>query len=727
MKQKNIPTLCIALLLALGYLATYMYKAPKADFQDPDFNLESTISHLEEIAKDAHPIGTSEHKRVHDYIASEATKMGYNVQLDTLVDHQNYWGYHTITDIHNIIITKIGTNPKGTIAFAAHYDSQPNTPGAADDAAPIATMLSIMETIKDKSYENDIAFIITDGEETGLSGASLFTQLNPLAPKIEFLFNFEARGNSGPLLGFEPNTKNNFTMDMYLDLEYSMASSLMYDVYRLMPNDTDFTHFKKLDIGGISMAITEGFVNYHSMTDTPENIDKSSLYHYGKIITQLIDKLGNDSLEADHSYDMTYFNTIGYHSVQYKPIWNLILLILSILLFVLYIPLLESKKSFVKIIIGLFNTILFLALSLLCVFVISWILEIVYPHYKAFYSSNFYNAKEYFLGFIMIITLVFQLYGMLVKKDERINNLHLGGIIFIIIIGIFSYIYIPSGSYIIIVPLFSFLLLQQLRRFVSDKRTVWIDTLSAVVPVILIAPTVYLVYVIFSVGQAELAMILYAILMIYLMPIFKRSLRLWTMLILSLFLVSLIRGHTSSSITENQPYQANWTYVNSDDEEWIMQKDDVLDQVEKAYFPNSELVDRKYGVKKAMGLADPVTYKIEKDTINGAINIRFKTHKEVIRMRMWGQLLEEANEIEMRGKKFKLRETAKNSGIQFYGDIKSNDVVMKLKFDTLPKNGSFKLETVQRGLIDIIAKDKTIIPGTGYKGGTIIHCIDIGI
>lgn len=722
MKQKNIPSLCIALLIALGYLVTFLYQAPKADYNDPEFNLSKAEEILSELAKAPHPIATAEHKRVHDFIADKAIAMGYQVQQDSLVEHDNRWGTQTITEIQNIIIIKPGSAPKGTIAFAAHYDSQPNTLGAADDAAPIAVMLSMMDDLKNKTYENDIAFIITDGEETGLSGASIFTKMNPLAPKLNYLFNFEARGNSGPLLGFEPNKKNNHIMDLYLDLDFSLASSLMYDVYSLMPNDTDFTHFKKLDIGGISMAMTEGFVNYHSMTDTPENINKSSLYHFGKIMTQLIDRLGNDDMLGTHDYDMTYFNTIGYHSIQYKPYWNLIMLIISCFLYLLYAQLISKKADIPGIIIGIFGAVLFVVISLLVVFGMSYLIGFIYPHYKAFYRNNFYNATEYFLGFIILVTLVYQLYGYLVKKKEKVVNLHLGGLALLLILAGLCYFFMPTGSYVLIIPLFSFLGMQQIRRWVSDKRKIWIDTIALIIPTIILTPTIYLIYIIFSIQLAIIPMALFSLFMVFYLPLFKKGLRLWTMLLISLFIVSMIRSHVNSHITENQPYQANWTYINTDGEEFIVQKDDVMDKIEKEYFPDATLSNDRYRIGSNLGLLNPLSYEIIKDSINSNLVLRFRSESEVIRFRMNGNLLAQANNVQVKGITIKTlgrEKTGRN--IIYYGDLKNQELEMVFSFDQFPGSTDFMIESVQRGLIDILAKDGTIIPGTGYNGGTIIH------
>ncbi len=730
MDPKKIPTLCLAILIALGFLTCHLYKAPHADYNDPNFDLRKAEEHLQNIAQKPHPLGNAEHERVRNYIVDQAISMGYTVQIDTLVDYQNYHGYAIVSDIKNIIVSKKGTQSNGTIAFAAHYDSQPNTPGAADDATPIANMLSIMETIKDQTFDNDLVFIITDGEETGLSGAALFTSQHTSTSELKYLFNFEARGNSGPLLAFEPNELNNHIMDIYLDLDYSLASSLMYDIYKLLPNDTDFTHFKKLDIDGISMAMIDGFVHYHSMTDTPENIDKSSVYHFGKMMAQLIEKLGNDTLETTRTYDMTYFNTIGYHSVQYRPIWNIIMLGISFILFIFYIPTVIEKVKVPHFIGGFLGALLVFLISLFAMYLFSRTIEFFYPHYTAFYRSNFYNAGQYFLGFAAISTLVYHLFCMaLHKKKNYVDYVHLGSLIILFICSIFSLVYIPTGSYILIVPLFFFLCFQQLRRFSSPKKYVWIHTAAAIVPILILMPTSFLVYILFSIEMAIIPMALYGLTMFFLIPLFKVGLRLWTMLLISLVVVSLIRGHMSSTISEEQPYQANWTYYDGDASSVIKLNVDRMTEVEKKYFPEVGSVKHKKEVERELNIPIPIEHHHLVDTINGQVYdvIRISTDQEVIRLKIWGDYFNTSDQILLRDQTITLRKDQGETGIIFYGDVTNQDLELKVQRPKDFIKGKVTVQTCQRGLIDKIAKDGTIIPGVGYNGGTIIHWVEIDI
>lgn len=730
MNNTLFSTVCAILLMVVSYLSYTAYQAPEADYHDPQFNLKLAEEHLQQIASDVHVIGSQEHKKVREYIARVANEMDYEVQLDTVVDLQSYGNYSMISDIKNIVIRKPGSSPAGTIAFAAHYDSQTNTPGAADDGAPIAAMLSLMQTIKDRTFKNDIVFIITDGEESGLSGASMFVKNNPLAPKLNYLFNFEARGNSGPVLGFEPNEKNNQVMDIFLDLDYSLASSLMYDVYRLMPNDTDFTHFKKLQIGGISMAHIDGFVNYHAMTDTPKNMDSRSFYHHGKLISQLIDKMGNDDLQGTHDYNMTYFNTYGYNSVQYKPYWNIVMWILSLIIFGFYIPLIYKDKSAVRILTGIFISMGLLIAAILTTFLMCKAIVWLYPHYSAFYSNNFYNAGQYFVGFLALVTLVFQYFGLRQKGMEgRIASIHLGGMIFLLLAGGASLVFIPSGSYFIIVPVFFFLLIQQAKRLVKEEGKIFVEAASLVIPVILFSPMIYLFYAVFSLEIPMIPMATYSLLMIMGLPFLASGTRLWSIMLLCMLSLSLIRGEMSSKITTSQPYQANWTYYNTErtGEEKIVLRKGLVTKVEKDYFTEiTKSEDGLLSVPYSLAEASPIEYVIDRDTSKTTSitdRLRIKSDKDVIRIRIWGELLAEAN-IKIRGEKVKLGATG---SLRFLGNIKDEPLEIEIERALGSASGSFILETTQRGLIDKIRKDRTIIPGVGYTGGTIIHRLDIDI
>lgn len=134
----------------------------------------------------------------------------------------------------------------------AHYDSAPHSfsHGASDDASGVATIIeSVRAFLHNKSaHKNDIIILFSDAEEVGLNGAALFVTQHQWAKNIGLVLNFEARGSSGPsYMLMETNQGNAKMADAFkaANATYPVSNSLMYSVYKMLPNDTDLTVFRE--------------------------------------------------------------------------------------------------------------------------------------------------------------------------------------------------------------------------------------------------------------------------------------------------------------------------------------------------------------------------------------------------------------------------------------------------------------------------------------------------
>ncbi len=124
--------------------------------------------------------------------------------------------------------------------------------------------------------------LVTDGEEAGLLGASLFTREHPLAKRIWAAVNMDTRGVSGPSLMFETGTANAWLMRLYgrSTLE-PITNSLCYVIYKTLPNNTDFTVFKAASYQGFNLAFIGDVAYYHTPLDSFENASPSTMQHQG--------------------------------------------------------------------------------------------------------------------------------------------------------------------------------------------------------------------------------------------------------------------------------------------------------------------------------------------------------------------------------------------------------------------------------------------------------------
>ena len=190
--------------------------------------------------------------------------------------------------------------------------------------------------------DREVILLITDGEEKGLLGArGLFEgpQGGAWQQRIGVVMNFEARGTCGPSIMFETAPHNlSFIRHFAAATPNPMANSLSYDVYRLLPNNTDFTVFRMAGLKGLNFGFIGNYFYYHTPKDSLENLNAASLYHHGSAALALTRHFANlsdadlEGLLADDQPDAVYFNISPTVLVRYSAKWIWPLTLLQLLL-----------------------------------------------------------------------------------------------------------------------------------------------------------------------------------------------------------------------------------------------------------------------------------------------------------------------------------------------------------------------------------------------------------
>ena len=208
------------------------------------------------------------------------------------------------------------------MVLMAHYDSVSSAPGAGDDASGVASILEIVRALKHgPPIQRDIIVLFTDGEEPGLLGAEAFAHAHPWMKDAGLILNFEARGNRGPSLLFETSQNNQPLIHFVARVApYPIGSSLFYELYKILPNDTDFTVFRPAGIPGLNFAFGEGLEAYHSPLDTPDHLSLASLQHHGSYGLALTRHFGQLDLKAlrNSQGDDVFFDWFGSRLVTYS-------------------------------------------------------------------------------------------------------------------------------------------------------------------------------------------------------------------------------------------------------------------------------------------------------------------------------------------------------------------------------------------------------------------------
>jgi hypothetical protein len=275
-----------------------------------DFCVKCAMEQVRAIAQKPHPVGSREHDRVRDYIQAELARQGLEPQLQTGFPEFYSYRLHPVHELQNILARLPGTANTRPVMLAAHYDSATRGPGASDDGSGVAVLLETLRALRaGPPLRNDVIFLITDGEEAGLLGARLFME-HPWHDQPGVTLNFEARGTAGHAKMFETSADNRWLVrGLQTAVPQADATSVAFEIYRRMPNDTDLSVFKAGALAGMNFAFIEHPEYYHTAQDTVEHLDPVSLQEQGRYALSLARWFGNQDLDHHPAGDAVYFAT----------------------------------------------------------------------------------------------------------------------------------------------------------------------------------------------------------------------------------------------------------------------------------------------------------------------------------------------------------------------------------------------------------------------------------
>lgn len=440
------------------------------------FSINNALYHLKNISKKSHHPGTDEHKVVQNYLVNELQKIGLTPELQTETVFNKKW--KAGTTVENIIATIKGTSNGKSLLLLSHYDSNPHSSlGASDAGSGIVTILEGIRAFlaENRSPKNDIIILFSDAEELGLLGAQAFVNSHPLAKNVGLVLNFEARGSGGSsYMLMETNGKNSKLLTEFIKAKpnFPAANSLMYSVYKMLPNDTDLTVFREAgNINGFNFAFIGDHFDYHTAQDSYERMDRESLAHQADYLTSTLNYFANANLNnLNSNEDLIFVNFPFVKLLSYPFSWVLPMLITAIIIFLILIFFgIKNNKITVN---GLLKSFAPFTLSLMLCggisFVLWKLLLIIHPQYQDILHGFTYNGYQYLVAFSFLsLWLVFKIYN--VFKNEKTTDLLIAPITFWIIINFLIYKYLQGAGFFIL-PVFIALFMLAVLLFTNLKK-----------------------------------------------------------------------------------------------------------------------------------------------------------------------------------------------------------------------------------------------------------------
>jgi hypothetical protein len=474
----------ILLLLLLACVVIYRLKPPRAVPSNApltEFSSDRALGHLEVIAQTPRPVGSVEHDSAGVYIRNALAAAGATPSVQET------------PGVTNILTRLEGVAPGRAVLLVGHYDTVRMSPGAADDGSAVALLLETVRALKaGPPLRNDVIFLFSDAEEVGSLGAKAFVYRHPWAADVAVVLNFEARGTSGPSVMFETNNENGWVVNQLADgATRPVANSFAYNVYKLLPNDTDLTIFKEAGFAGMNFAFIDGANHYHTELDSLSNVDHGSLQHQGSNALAMARRLGNADLAAVRSPDVVYFDLLSAALVSYPVGWVLPLTGLCLAAFV-GVTLLGLRRGRLTPggIAGGFVAVLGSVLGALVVATLcGWAL-------RGWLGESVSGELEMLLYALLTIPASALVYLKLAQR-VRAEELMIGGALWWSALAVLTSLFLQGGSYLFTWP--SLLSLAALGVVFAAKdpnpfsrKHLLVLVLGASPGVVLLAPAVYL-------------------------------------------------------------------------------------------------------------------------------------------------------------------------------------------------------------------------------------------
>jgi peptidase M28-like protein len=498
-----------------------------------EFSAERAIQHVEAIARSPRPIGSANHAAARDYIVQQLRAFGLEpeIQKTTAVNSTGAPLFLAGT-IENIVARQKGTGAGRAVALVAHYDSVSTGPGANDDGVAVATLLETARALTaGPQSRNDVLFLFTDGEETGLLGARAFVAEHPWAKEVDIALNFEARGNGGPSVMFETSPQNGALIRALAKAtSHPLANSLSYEIYKRLPNDSDLTVFKAAGWPGMNFAYINGLTHYHTQLDNRENADARSLQHHGSYALALSRYFGAAVPEARAEGDAIYFDALGFLLVRY-PAWLAGPLAFGVLLLfaaVIWLGFRRGELTGPGIIKGALLFFLSLIVAAAAVGGAWWVVRRIHPGYNLILQGDSYSHGLYVIGFAALaLATTATIVGSFGRKISE-ANLFVGALLWWAVSMIAVTIWMIGGSYLPTWPLFFALLglgYAFIGRDARDRPGVKLATASlcAIPGILIVAPVAHLIFIAMPFALAPAVVLFVVLLFALLIPLLGSS------------------------------------------------------------------------------------------------------------------------------------------------------------------------------------------------------------
>ena len=522
---KTLAFYCCA-ILAAAIALEFIPVQEINDKSSPGFSAQCVADDLRVISKEPHSIQhPKERKVLRDFLFHRLQQMGGKAQVfeyDTIPS--KIGGKFSYSNIYAEFASPL-PDSSSYILLVAHYDSRFRQKvgkdtvysfGAADDGYGLGVILELVGLALDyrDEWKQGIKVLFTDAEEHNLDGMrSAWQENREIFNGVNLMVNIDARGVKGPALLFETSPGNEKVLDLYSYAKRPQGFSLTTFVYKLLPNNTDFSIVKDT-IPGMNFAVVDNLKYYHTDLDNYSNISLKSVQHYGDQLEPVMyEYLTGEEYGVSNAFvgekDVVFFGLplLGLFVFSKTGYLILNIAVFALFAFVLYMYTRYKMIPVQGILRAFLHVLAFAAVSVGLGILGAFILA----KYNGF-KFDMLNLKYIpYDNQILLTVLLVQFVWLLVfiRLQERKRKLYvwemlLGSNLLVFLLSLALYIY-AGENYFILFPLATSCVAM---FFSVAKNFKWLYLVSCALTVLIAVHILYLLYVTVTVGCMSVIMFL---------------------------------------------------------------------------------------------------------------------------------------------------------------------------------------------------------------------------
>jgi len=547
---------------------------------------ENVIKHVKKLTKGPRAVGDYYHAEVRRYLVKQLQGMGFTVstQKSTSINPKN----RTAAPIRNIIATYPGSGQSDSaLLLLSHYDAAKfSGKGAGDDASGVAVVLESLNALlkNNPKPSNDIVVLITDAEEIGLLGAHAFINEQLKYHNIGLIINLEARGSSGPSMMWPETDGGNKAMIAGFaaaNIPLPVTTSLHYEIYKLLPNDTDLSPFNQIaNINGFNFAFIDDHFNYHTQRDNLDNLSLNTLAHQTFQIHNMLKYFSEADLSQMKSTDsVVYFNlpVVGFISYPSWVTWLLMAVFGLIFIGLIGRAFNQKTASITSILKGMAPILIAGFLSFGWCWILLKIIDLIYPEFSDI-LQGFPYAGHHIMGALLVSSGLVAVTTLSSLSKHQILSSSIANILLWTVL-LLPLIYFLPGSGLLIWPvLLSILLLST--QVKSPRLSDGVASVFAVANFILLGTLIINLPIALGINALPITAVFLSSLLGLSIPMFNPAIKLRYALIFILLPLVYLSAYflQQPSISQKHPHPTSLSYLyDQDSKEGFYFNYDVVD------------------------------------------------------------------------------------------------------------------------------------------------------